>query len=349
MTTEQDFHPDLYKLLQQVWDTSGEISSSNGIYDLYSGQQEGTATTVDRSKLEAFLDNLNKIQLFRFLDSQSKIKKGRVIVQGQGWPDLDAAWEKFNAEKLKTDTLWLWSTFYHFEGEWEGAYKRVYIHVANYADNVIEITTKLQSLISELKGLLKFKIAGPGGVDRKDQIIVYLSDEQSQTEVIESLRDLKDLFQPGVPMVVKQVEGLDGVGIADEPPDVSLEVEPRVESFGSYLSKVLYWALEESWYGEREQFLDAAEIALRVAGIDPKEPHLHARRMEIEELDRRGRIAQSRRKSLRAEAAAAEAEVSEVVYQAGMRAHLRAVRSRPAVDAATDPGSATDAATHPVI
>jgi hypothetical protein len=164
-------------------------------------------------------------------------------------------------------------------------------------------------------------------------------------------------------MVVSQV--FDGVGITDEPPGVSLGKDPEyVESFGTYLSKVLYWALEECGHGNWHQFLDAAATALQVAGIDPMEPHLHSRRLEIEELDRRGRIAQSRGLSLLPEAegidwapsddddASEEAEVFEGVYQAGMRAHLRGVRTRtrrPALDAATDPGSATDAATHPVI
>ena len=90
-------------------------------------------------------------------------------------------------------------------------------------------------------------------------------------------------------MVVREV--LPGVGIADEPPDVALDDDGGVESFGTYLSKVLYWALEQCRDTAWDRFLDAAANALQAAGIDPMQPHRHPRRPDIEELDRRGRIA----------------------------------------------------------
>ena len=177
MTTERDFHRDLRALLRGVWQSRGDIDSADDIYGLYADQQEGTELLFNQRELDRFLDGL------------AGFAAVRIRVQEDDWPDLAAARTRYANESHR-----LWHTFYHFEGTTEGICRRVYVHVANpYIDNVMTIVQRLLNAMPTIGGFRKFKIAGPGGVSRRDQIIVYLSDEQSQTAVVRTLRGPRGL------------------------------------------------------------------------------------------------------------------------------------------------------------
>ena len=220
----------------------------------------------------------------------------KILAQGGTWPTLD----RVLAERPRNDKF-LWTTFYHLvhSARSETARKRIYLHLATpYVVRLPGVLERLLPMLIQIESMTELKVTGPGGAGRKDQIIVYLSEVEGQNPVLGQIADLDPrYFAPGVPMGTQEVAK--GVAIADEPPHVRLV--PRddpVQSFGGYLAKAIYWAVEEAGPDpEQEEFFDLAGSALQVAGIDPTRPHLHPRRRDIEELARRGLLARRRRRS----------------------------------------------------
>lgn len=293
MTTQADFHPDLADLLDRVWRSLLELKSWGDIYGIYTVSGQGVNPGYrdsDRPALESFLETLDAIR------SNPRIP---VVIQGYEEVPYD------DRGLIRLDELW--STFFHFIApdfeQLPMVTKRVYVHVAApYRDHWPEVMKKLVPLLPSVPGFVEVKVGGPYMANRRDQIIAYAASDHAQSEIVKALGELdRTHFTKGVPMCVREV--FDGVGIADEPPGVRLmEGEGRGQSFGTYLSQAIWWAVERTRQIEthRKGFLEHVRLALQIVGIDPQQPHLHPERWRIEELEYRGEQAQRKRDPLQA-------------------------------------------------
>jgi hypothetical protein len=199
-------------------------------------------------------------------------------------------WEKF---QMTLNTLkWFfgipWTggpdadSFFHFLRGIRQGYWRVYAHLADpWADNW-ELVAKycLRNMTHGHNDIVEFKVAGPGIKRRSDQIVIYLVNEPAMERAINDLRSqMPQCFAGSVPPGVKQV--VPGLGWSKEPleaehgsPAVNEIWNNQTLSFGSYLSAVIYMALEQSWQKTEADYVhELIEFFLNV-GIDPANPQL---------------------------------------------------------------------------
>lgn len=282
MATRDDFHPDLYLLLDSVWSRLLALKSYWDIYQLYT-RSEGPARAFAPDVLDGFLEQLGRI---------GQANPERIWIQGSTELGLD------HHVELPDDLLW--RTFYHFLAPTRAdADKRVYVHVADpFDDHWVPLMERLVPMLASEPGFDSVKVAGPANTDRQDQIVAYTRGERAQRAIVTALQDLHEHLQKGTPLCVREV--FEGVGIADEPPGVRLvesDPQPPAQSFGTYLAKALWWAVERSREIEthKKGFLEHAKLALEIVGIDPREPHLHPERWRIEALSERGEEARRKR------------------------------------------------------
>jgi len=190
----------------------------------------------------------------------------------------------FSVEGRPQDGDTVPNDFYHFgpaslppgQGEW-----RVYAHVkAPRNDHWYEPACLLLKLMaSGGSGIAKFKVAGPGmAPDRGDQIVVWTNSEQACKKVLEALSRMAEHFDGNVPPSVATVVA--GLGWAKEPsgahssPAINEVWGTAGHSFGSYLSAIIYMALEQSWNGTEDNYVEEVEEFFLNVGVNPMKPHL---------------------------------------------------------------------------
>lgn len=180
----------------------------------------------------------------------------------------------------------IWGVYWFGEDGAATAQKRVYIHLAHpIAACGVEVLKALVPKLRTVPGFQKVKMFGPQqGLNRNDSIVAYCTDEASQAAVANTARALSPrLFQADIPRWVKLV--CPGVGVADEPPRTEvLQGEPKRQSFGKFLSKLIWLAWTHNKSGTDDEFFKLVLIALRTAKIDPRNPHRHSLRAEVEEM-----------------------------------------------------------------
>lgn len=280
-------------------------SAINEIYMLYSGsgpQAAGYDDDTDRGKLATFLAGLTTHSGGR-----------RVRVQGYPeayFPDI-VRYSGGNRPPVNQQVVdvrgELWVDFYHVYSRTHNPNNvktRIYLHAADPVGvNGLALMKRLIPLLDEVPGFQQVKVAGPGASDRSDTIVAYLDDRTAAQTVINKLFEESltvGFLAPGLPPGILSVKS--GVGLADEPPGVSLltseekeELVSGVEvtvfdssgnSFGTYLSTLLWWALDatptDAHGGDFIAFLEQVLIAFRVAQMDPMHPESHANRGPIE-------------------------------------------------------------------
>ncbi len=112
-------------------------------------------------------------------------------------------------------------------------------------------------------------------------MVIWLKDDKSMDSMLQSLKAdplMACRFSGSVPPGVKQVAP--GLGYSAEP-DI-LDRSPAIEevyrrktvSFGEYLAGVIYLALEQSWNGNENDYVDKLFDLFLHLRIDPKHPHL---------------------------------------------------------------------------
>lgn len=133
------------------------------------------------------------------------------------------------------------------------------------------------------KGVVEFKVAGPGiSKQRGDHMVIWLKDDKSIDSMLQSLkadRLMACRFSGSVPPGVKQVAP--GLGYSAEPDSVQ-DPSPLIEklykrncvSFGEYLAGVIFLALEQSWNGNENDYVEKLLDMFLHLRIDPKQPHL---------------------------------------------------------------------------
>ena len=224
--------------------------------------------------------------------------------------DDHPAWKEFQLT-LKTLT-WFFGiepsdgrgpdSFFHFlngirQGSW-----RVYAHLAEpWAQNwklVAEYC--LRNMTHGRHDIVEFKVAGPGmSKKRGDQFVIYLADQLAMERALSELRSqIPQCFAGSVPPGVKQL--VPGLGWSVEPvaeehgsPAVNEVWNNETVSFGTYLSAVIYMALEQSWQKSEEDYVnELIEFFLNV-GIDPANPHL-LRTISWEQLKQMAAVSNAR-------------------------------------------------------
>jgi len=289
MPDKEDFDPGLWKLLQRTWNNITSIHSYSEIYAWYNEADYAVAESYNPNEMNYFLRGLQEL-------GKRAANYAEIRVQEPGWPTLADALQDPDFNNL-------WETFYHFvKKDRKAVTKRIYVHVAEpYVEKSLELMKALVEHLGKVKGFDAVKVAGPAAVGRKDQIIAYLTDDTSRSEILSVLRKLSNqktnaVLKKGAPLCVK--EEFPGVGIADEPPAVGdLFNEKPGQSFGKYLAQLIWFAVDEyldAGHG-KDKFLENVQIALKTGGIDAKEPHLHAQRQSIETLNIRGKLARNKR------------------------------------------------------
>jgi HopA1 effector protein family len=155
--------------------------------------------------------------------------------------------------------------------------------------NGIVVLKALVPKLNVLDGFQKVKMFGPiQGRNRNDNIVAYCTTPAAQNAVATAVVNLgPNCVLPDIPNFVHRVGP--GVGIADEPPQVAVirEEKKKSQSFGKFLSKLIYAAWEtykqKQKTSERE-FLELVEVALQTARINPDAPHEHPERAALENM-----------------------------------------------------------------
>ena len=217
------------------------------IYGYYIRALGGQATETVTAQ-EARNPNYNK---FAGNLALAKLELGSATVSIQGG-DTDVSASYLQA--LKTNDIA--GKFFHFIREDMATTKRVYINLN--PDLRGDTFRRILGRIWKVDGLDRAKVAGPGGHDRVDSLVIYCRDQAAQNEVVERLREYNvqnpGRFRRPLPATVKAAEGLIGIGCGAEPPEVQIWrqegktyfVKNGGQSFGAYRSEIIFTALEET-------------------------------------------------------------------------------------------------------
>ena|SRR5271157_59424 len=305
---QSKFSIDLGKFLSEVWQKKGTILDYGPIYDMYKGP--GSAPRFNPSKLldlKIFLGGLNilcksegkKVDIQELPVTFDTVIS--LVVNGVGNKDqiLKACGKNWTYDDLLAD---LWDEFYHVLSDSfapEGVKKRVYIHVAAPLDlNTVRVMQVLVPRLDVDKGFQEVKTVGPGGTTQLDSIVAYCDDDDAVQKVLTALRDAGlQCLKEGLPKIVQPVQGLQGVGVADEPPDVQITgkfnkdafkkgiTNPEGHSFGTFLAKLTWMALEEpKKTNKANDFVENMLLLFQICKIDPKQPHLHPQAQDLQML-----------------------------------------------------------------
>jgi hypothetical protein len=178
---------------------------------------------------------------------------------------------------------------------------RVYLHLADpIATHGVAVLRALVPLLDVIPGFQKIKMFGPiGGHNRNDSIVAYFTDADAQRTLAAAAGRLPaGHLQADLPQWVKAASP--GVGLADEPPqtevfrNVDTGTLPYLDdlraddtgrqSFGKFLSKLIWMAQLYNTDGTEEGFLERVLVAFRVARMDPRNPHRHSRSAIVEAM-----------------------------------------------------------------
>lgn len=145
--------------------------------------------------------------------------------------------------------------------------------------------------VYNIKGFCSAKASCPGGSDRNDTGLLYLTDETAVAAALRFLqtfqKDRPEAFRPGLPRLTSPVEGLTGVGRGMEPPHYAVIRQggnyyklSSGMSFGLYRSALIFMALDRTYWTRPGQndaqrcaaFKRRAAKYFRAGGIDPDNP-----------------------------------------------------------------------------
>jgi hypothetical protein len=268
MADYSQFDPGLQRWLKQVWERRlkikknvmkwsdlmdaafGRKSGANKVYDIYNSSE----------KVEVGDD------LWEIFQCKLEILERRHGIKYTPYPKFcKDAWFHFVGKSPKTPVLWrIYLRFVDPLTTWG--------HVAQYC---------LKSMAAS-NNIVEFKVAGPGlSKERSDHMVIMMKDVKSMDNILDVLRTdprMSGLFAGSVPAGAKQVAP--GVGWAAQP--LSLDGSAEMAklwkdeslSFGSYLSGVIYMALEQSWDKNEDHYAKELLEFFHSLGIDPKRPHL---------------------------------------------------------------------------
>jgi hypothetical protein len=277
MPSRDDFDPALYEFAMKAWNDRTSIRNFEDIYGMYA------ASPIPH---ERFASQPGQIRTLRSFLRRLLGIDGRVTIELQSSNASFAAVAMNYPGRTPAQPTgaMLWDDFYHCsrpDFDHERIRKRVYMH-ASSVTNALNVLERLIPRLFLDRELQKIKIAGPGGQDRLDQLVAYCETDASVGRMLTAIGTLdRTWFAAGVPRVVKEV--MDGVGIADEPPTVTVLYETPADSFGVFISQLIFLALTEKPVPETEdRYLESLIDTLERAWMNPKEPHLHTRRTSVE-------------------------------------------------------------------
>lgn len=263
------FSPEIRPWLQKVWKEKGQIEQVVRTYDkkrgLQAGRAEGAGQVYDRYNDPA----VNKQETLEFREFMG---------------DAIGLSDSYNIVLAPQGGEWAPHNFYHF-GENPRAGKglwRVYAHVKsprskNWMPTAEYCLTLMRK--GEERDVEKFKVAGPGMSDnRGDQIVIWVNSEAAKDSMLKQLQTFSN-FDGNPPPGIKQISP--GLGWGKEP-TAQDNASPAVDevsgtsnhSFGSYLSGVIYMALEQSWKKTEDSYVEELTEFFLNVGIDPAKPHL---------------------------------------------------------------------------
>jgi hypothetical protein len=283
------FEPKLYQLVEDAYNRRRSFNSSQDIYSLYAPFKQGKC---DNDRLLVLFDRLDQHQI--------QLGSENIVIQGNDWK----SWQKTRAElKTVADSVFLgmlqtiWDSFVHFRRpghNLDNVTMRVYMRFApDETDNALKMAEQMFPHFAAVAGFQSVKIAMPGNLERYDHLVAYLDKATDRSLLLQRLeaflKQNKSMFRTGPP----GKEIMPGVAIADEPPEAILDDEGRAvqniiskrwlirgnNSLGDYISKTIWWALEEikerdsrpgRGANSLEAYLGLVLEAFRAAGINPK-------------------------------------------------------------------------------
>ncbi len=284
MTSYNDFGSDLSKILKLVWKNKTKLGQmtpddqEDFIYCLYAGilrpkffgglsEKKNPYKPSKSHKLNAFLGQIQRIQ------NQSSCSVVVQVNKGEAFKSREQILRRVAGRRL-------WGTFYHFLAKGQGkrtVQKRIYINAKNVDPAGLRIMAKLVGKLDVNLGFYAIKIVGPGGQDRFDTIVAYLRDRKAVDYVLNFLRTDK-VFAPWLGSKrssgVGAVEGLKGVGVANEP--LGAVKEEYGSSYGSVLASFIIEAFNKKHAGQESEpdlFLENLWNGFRKKGVNPKSPH----------------------------------------------------------------------------
>jgi hypothetical protein len=286
--------PDLRVFLQRLYNTSvttGQIPDVRTIYGNYNTSLFVSGEIADSQQLEEakrILKGLFEIKATCYLQKSANEAPKEFDVEYHHFIYVEQVY--YPAEYLE-EPLALLDCTYWFQREGAiKALKRVYVHLADpISTHGIVVLKALVPKLNVLDGFQKVKMFGPiQGRNRNDSIVAYCTTPAAQNAVANAVVNLgPNCVLPDIPNFVHKVGP--GVGIADEPPQVAVirEEKKKSQSFGKFLSKLIYSAWEtykqKNKTSERE-FLELVEVALQTARINPDAPHEHPERTALENM-----------------------------------------------------------------
>ena len=294
-------HPDLESWLNDVWRVrmkliamskeqgymrgrgSSDSLQNDGvweIYCMYNAIAEGGA-----SGAESHLGALQK-QLIR-LEQATKAE-----LQTQVGVDMELREPGWMANQ-KLSVLKGFHFFHYSPTTSLPAVYRIYINCTAAARGDVYKGILVDHGLFKVAGLSSTKVASPTVGVRSDAIVVYCSDEKSKEACLDCIdayhKTAKGNFVGILPKLVTKARGMDGVGVAMEPPNFQLVstggkmyAKDARQSFGGYRSELIFMALERTRFQVPEQttedrkqaFKNRVEKYFRKAGIDPDRPAL---------------------------------------------------------------------------
>jgi hypothetical protein len=345
-------HRDLEAWLDQVWAARGRIielsptgHSGRGIhlgdanpaiwevYKIYNASDAGGEASADVSQVAGFIDELDNLE--KNVRRGAVLQIGKEIVRlGRGQlasikvSPLAAVTSGGKSVVIRVETVG--DSFVHFRKAPHDieTKHRIYLNV-NRANLGCAFRTLATDIWDE-RSLTSAKVSGPLGASRADSVVIYLSDDGSQENVLRRIRAYyernRSHFGRATPKLTAPVEGMPGVALAMEPPSLTLVRsggqyygEPVAQSFGFYRASLIFMALDRThftWPNQQEEdrcrsFKRRAAKYFQHAGIDPdrpaeqKEPRYYR---PIRELDRE---------------IEGEREGEDGAYLPGARVHIR--------------------------
>jgi hypothetical protein len=192
-------------------------------------------------------------------------------------------------------------TFFHYRANLGGSKLRIYLNVKAYERHTV--MAWVVGNVLPLAGCSNAKVGGPGPEHRADSIVMYFSDQAAVDQALALLRGYqrgnRRRFLPGVPRMVREIQGLEGVGVGAEPEVALQAIGSRLymregsSSFGTYRSQLVEHALHRTLRRneDRDAFVDRALRYFREAGVDVAHPDRHT---DIDRLRQTARAIEQR-------------------------------------------------------
>ena len=292
--TDSGMYAGLMPLLEDVWE-HGE-GSVKAVYYFYSGDLSLPDPAHDVDQQTAFVETLwqGLADVYDDVGMISGTEDG--IKQGSPTP----VW-LFPQDADQNLDRKCWENFYHIyrQAPYRRTTHRVYARFdeSDYATNAIGgalAVANNKGLPTSSgaddrgiwEGVTSLKVAAPGGANRRDHLVVYLSDEDWVLPVANLLRDAQargeTRLREGVPPGLRIIDQAQpGIGTAAEPP----RLNGQNQSFGMVLAREISAAYEGLDEIDFDRFVQEVTNRLIAIGINPRKPYLPPKRRR----DRSGR------------------------------------------------------------